>query len=267
METILKKKLACLFVLIRILTSIFSIDVAGSSTVRPIIVNAKELFTSQTGIKVTVSGGGSSYGAKSVISKLIDIGLSSRDLKQSELDAGLEATIIGYDGLAIIVNSGNPIDNLNREDVVGIFTGKTESWQELTGSDEEIIVTIKEEGRGARDLFDKFYGIKENSFGDYELGSNPVSIAFTAGDPHSICYVSIGTAEAAIADGVPIKILSLDGVEANSKNLRLGTYSLKRPLSLITIGAPKGEALSFTNFMLSSSAQVFVGSQGFISIK
>ncbi len=267
MEIILKKKLACLFVFIGTLTTTFPIEIAGSSTVRPIIVNARKLFTAQTGIEVTVSGGGSSHGIKSTIDESIDMGLSSRDLKQAELDAGVEATIIGYDGLAIIVNSDNPVKNLNREEVIGIFTGKTESWQELNGPDEEIIVTIKEEGRGARDLFDKFFGIKKSSLGNYELGSNSVSIAFTAGDPHSIGYVSIGTAEAAIEDGVPIKILSLDGVEANSENLRLGTYTLKRPLSLITLGAPSGEALSFADFMLGNSAQAFVGSQGFISIK
>ncbi len=262
----MKKRYMFAFWIIGVICPVFTLNVAGSSTVRPIIAEAGASYTEQSGIGITVSGGGSGYGTTSVIDGSIDIGMCSRNLKQAELDAGVEAIPIGYDGLAIIVNSENPIHDLSRDDVVAIYTGKIESWQELNWTDENIISTVKEEGRGARDLFDGFFDIEGRSKGDYELGSNPVSIAFVAGDPYAISYVSIGTAETAIADGVPIKILSINGIMANSETLRNGTYTLKRPLLLVTLGEAKGDVLSFFNFILSSRGQSFVKSQGFVSV-
>ena len=258
------------FLLIFVIPAVpaFSINIVGSSTIQPIVTQAGQVFSEKTGIPILVSGGGSGLGAKSAIDGSADIGACSRDLKQAELDAGLVNHTIGLDGIAIIVNGENPLDSVTTEQVVDIFTGEIPNWISLNQIDDEIIVISKEEGRSTGELFEKFFDIvgqaPEKAF---LIGSNIEDIAFIAGDPYAIGYVSVGSAEFAAKQGVNIKMLKLDGITASIDNVRNKSYPLRRVLNLATMGEPDTTTQKFIDFILSDEGQAIVETNNFIRIK
>ena len=106
--------------------------VAGSSSVTPIMEKLKEAYQKVNGkVKVEVQQSDSTTGIKATIKGLCDIGMASRNLKQSEVDKGLYNFKIANDGIAVIVNKENKIDNLSKANVADIFTGKVKTWQEF----------------------------------------------------------------------------------------------------------------------------------------
>lgn len=106
--------------------------VAGSSSVTPIMEKLKEAYQKVNGkVKVEVQQSDSTTGIKATIKGLCDIGMASRNLKQSEVDKGLHNFKIAIDGIAVIVNKENKIDNLSKANVADIFTGKVKTWQEF----------------------------------------------------------------------------------------------------------------------------------------
>ena len=111
------------------------ITLAGGTALVPIMEEAgKEFMKKHPNVKVMVSGGGSGFGIKQVGEGLVDIGDASRDAKPEELQKyPLEDHVIGMDGVAIIVNPANPIDNLNKEQVKKIFAGEITSWGQVLG--------------------------------------------------------------------------------------------------------------------------------------
>ena len=106
--------------------------VAGSSSVTPIMEKLKEAYQKVNGkVKVEVQQSDSTTGIKATIKGLCDIGMASRNLKQSEVDKGLRTFKLADDGIAVIVNKENKIDNLSKANVADIFTGKVKTWQEF----------------------------------------------------------------------------------------------------------------------------------------
>ena len=85
-----------------------------------------------TGVTIVVQQSDSSTGMSNAIDGICDIGMASRDLKDSEIEKGLTATVIAMDGIAVIVNNDNPITDLTSEQVQKIFTGETTTWNEVT---------------------------------------------------------------------------------------------------------------------------------------
>ena len=261
----MRKYLSIIIMFIALTIQISALEIAGSSTVQPVVIAAGKVFTERTGEPVSVQGGGSSHGAQSAIDGIVDIGTCSRDLKQSEVDAGLRYFTIGLDGIAIIVNGENPITGLLTDQIIQIFTGEMDNWESLAGIDEEIVVVSKEAGRSTGELFEGFFNITdsivENAF---LIGSNIEDIAFIAGDPYAIGYVSIGSAELAIKQDVNIKLLDLDNIVASIDNVRNQSYPLRRVLNLVTLGDPNSIAREFIDFVLSDAGQRIVEANNFI---
>ncbi len=108
------------------------IVVAGSSSVTPAMEKLKEAYKKvNPDVNIEVQQSDSTTGVKSAISGICDIGMASRELKKSELDAGVKATVIATDGIAVIVNKDNKLDNLTKAQVADIFTGKATEWSKL----------------------------------------------------------------------------------------------------------------------------------------
>ena len=106
--------------------------VAGSSSVTPVMEKLKEAYEKANGGKITVKvqQSDSTTGITSAAEGICDIGMASRDLKDTE--TGVTATTIAQDGIAIIVNNENPVENLTSDQVKSIFTGETTVWQMLS---------------------------------------------------------------------------------------------------------------------------------------
>ena len=108
------------------------ITVAGSSSVTPIMEKLREGYLAINGnLEIEVQQNESTTGVNSAIEGVCDIGMASRELKESELEQGVSATVIAMDGIAVIVNLENEVSSLTSEQVKGIFTGELTSWSEL----------------------------------------------------------------------------------------------------------------------------------------
>lgn len=145
-----------------------------------------------------------------------DIDLSSRNLKAEELEAGLEATILAYDGIAVVVNSDNPVSDLTLEQVAAVFTGKTTNWKELGGEDAEIVLIGREAGSGTRDGFESITETEDLCKYRQELTSTGDVIATVSQNPNAIGYASLASV------GDTVKALTIGGVEPTENTVKDG---------------------------------------------
>jgi phosphate transport system substrate-binding protein len=146
------------------------------------------------------------------------------------------------DWLVMLANKEAPFDNITSEEVLDLYTGKT---KELHGY--KLNVIAKEAGRGTKTIFDHHFhlGKKDGHPLDKSLiiiGPNGQALTTVAGDPHGLTYLSYSAVEAAIKQGEPIKMLTLDGVAGTPENVKAEKYSLKRSLNLVY--KPENEALA-----------------------
>ncbi len=108
------------------------IVVAGSSSVTPVMEKLKEAYEAvNPNVEIEVQQSDSTTGMQSAIDGLCDIGMASRELKDSETEAGLTATVIAQDGIAIIVNNGSGIKELTSEQIKSIYTGEITTWEDV----------------------------------------------------------------------------------------------------------------------------------------
>ena len=109
------------------------IVVAGSSSVTPVMEKLKEAYTAvNTGAEIEIQESDSTTGMTAAMDGTCDIGMASRELKDSETEGGLTATVIAMDGIAVVVNNDNPTTNLTKDDVNGIFRGEITTWDEVS---------------------------------------------------------------------------------------------------------------------------------------
>lgn len=108
------------------------IVISGSSSVTPVMEKLKEAYILKNpDVKIELQQSDSSTGMSDAIDGICDIGMASRDLKDSELQKGLTATVIAMDGIAVIVNNDNPVNGLSSEQVKEIFMGNTDGWSDV----------------------------------------------------------------------------------------------------------------------------------------
>ena len=108
------------------------VTVAGSSSVTPVMTTLKEAYEKiNTNVTVDVQQSDSTTGVTSAVQGICDIGMASRELKDSETSQGVEATVIAMDGIAVIVNKENTIEDLTLDQIRQIYVGEVTSWDEL----------------------------------------------------------------------------------------------------------------------------------------
>lgn len=108
------------------------ITISGSSSVTPVMEKLKEAYiTKNPGIVIEIQQSDSSTGVTNAIDRTADIGMASRELKETEKQKGVDSKVIAIDGIAIIVNKENTINNLTSEDIKKIFTGNENSWKKF----------------------------------------------------------------------------------------------------------------------------------------
>ncbi len=242
------------------------LTVTGSSTVAPLVAEiAKRFEARHAGVRIDVQTGGSGKGIADARNGVADIGMASRRLKAGERD--LVAHQIAADGVGLIVHRDNRVAELTAAEVVDVFTDRSNNWQEVRGLDLPITVVHKAEGRATLEVFLNHFSLANPQVrADVIVGDNQHGIKTVAGTPGAIGYVSIGAAEAAIAGGVPIRLLPIDGVAATSAQVAAGAYPLTRPLNLVTAGGLSPLARAFVTFCQSEDVHDTVVSQHFVPL-
>ena len=208
----------------------------GSTSMEKVIGALGEAFMeANSGVNFTYNPTGSGSGITAVSEGRCDIGLSSRALKDSEVASGLVGTVLAYDGIAVIVNPANTVEDLDIETIAKIYTGEITNWSEVGGADAEIVLVGREAGSGTRSGFEELTKTVDKCQYRQELTSTGDVITAVAQNPDAIGYASL----ASVKDSV--KALKVAGVTPTEETVKDGTYLIQRPFVLVT---KEGVALS-----------------------
>ena len=242
--------------------------ITGASTIAPLVSELGKRFEKQhPGTRIDVHTGGSARGLTDARQGLAHIGMVSEALTEED-QKGMQVFLIGRDGISIIVNADNPLDKIVRKQVVALYTGKIKNWKDLGGKDSPITLVHKAEGRSTLTLFLDYFGIDNKAVkADVVIGDDQQGIKTVAGNPNSIGYVSVGSTEQSIKQGVKVKLLILDGVKATSANVENGSFPWKRPLNLVTKGQPAGLTKQFIDFAQAKENYDLVRKENFVPAK
>ncbi|MBT4838020.1 MAG: phosphate ABC transporter substrate-binding protein [Methylococcales bacterium] len=240
--------------------------ITGSSTLAPLISEiAKRYEQLHPNTRIDVQTGGSSRGISDVKDGASDIGMISRSLKTSEHD--LFGFPIAQDGICIITHKSNPVEKIDRNTLLKIYTGKITQWTKSGDSNKVITVVNKADGRSTLELFLKYTQLKPSEIKAHIIiGDNEQGIKTISNNPDAIGYVSIGTAQYHSDHGTPIKMLGLNGIQPSLKNIKNHTYPLSRTLNLVTKKKPSGLVQKFINFTQSKQVHDLIKAQYFIQI-
>ena len=237
-----------------------SVATDGSTSMNKVIGALGEAFETKTGIKVTYNATGSGAGIQAVLEGRCDIGLSSRELKDDEKTKGLEGTVLAYDGIAIIVNTANPVKDLDVETIAKIYTGEITNWKEVGGNDEEIVLIGREAGSGTRDGFESITDTEDKCKYRQELTSTGDVITTVAGNPAAIGYASL----ASVKENV--KALMVEGVTPSEETIKDGSYVIQRPFILVTKKDDKlsNNAQKFFDYITSEEVNEIISGAGVV---
>ncbi len=242
------------------------LTLTGSSTIAPLAMELGRAFEKiYPNVRVDVQTGGSSRGVADARSGLADIGMASRSLKTTEND--LLSHTIAYDGITLILHTKNPIETLTDEQVVSIYQGSIENWQQVGGLNQPITVVNKAEGRSTLELFLKYFKLNNRDIkADVVIGDNQQGIKTISGNPWAIAYVSIGAAEYEEQHGTAIKLLGVGDAIASIESVKQGDYPLSRPLNFVTLTPPEGLVKEFIAFAQSPQVSSIIEQQYFIPV-
>lgn len=243
-----------------------TIMVAGSSTVQPLAERFAEAFSAMhPNVRVEVQGGGSGIGVKSAGEGTTDLGMASREIRDSEKEEFPEMGIyvVALDGIAIVAHSDVAVDDLTMDQVCEIFAGDITNWNEVGGPDRMIIIVSREEGSGTRGAFDELVMgddalIAATAILQQSNGAVRTTVATT---PDAIGYLSFGYLDDSV------KTIAVDGVPPTEENALAGDYPVIRPLNMLTPGEPTGLAGEWLEFMLSAEGQAIVSGEGYLPVQ
>ncbi len=242
------------------LTGAVSTD--GSTSMEKVIGTLGEAFEGQNGgVTFTYNPTGSGSGIQAVQEGRCDIGLSSRNLKDEETASGLTATVLAYDGIAIIVHPDNPVADLDVETIAKIYTAEITNWKDAGGNDAEIVLIGREAGSGTRDGFESITDTEGSCQYRQELTSTGDVITAVSQNPDAIGYASL----ASVTDVV--KTLTVGGVAPRSETVKDGSYVIQRPFVLVTkTGVTlSAAAQAFFEFATSSDAAPLIAQAGAVA--
>ena len=208
-----------------------TISLAGSTSMEKLCEAMSESFMeTYPGVTVTVEYTGSGAGLESLASGSVDIGNSSRHLKDEEVAGGAVENVVAIDGIAVIVDPANSVSDIPADKLAAIYKGEITNWSELGGDDEAIVVIGRESGSGTRDAFEELLEVKDACKYAQELDSTGGVKAKVAATPGAIGYVSLDVVDESI------KAVSIDSVEPTEANIIAGDYLLSRPFVMATNG-------------------------------
>ena len=235
------------------------ISTDGSSSMEKVIGSLGEAFENEhRKVKFTYNPTGSGAGIAAAREGRCDIGLASRDLKEEEKNFGLTATVLAYDGIAVIVNPHNPVKNLTLVDIANIYTGKIVNWKEVGGQDSTIVLIGREAGSGTRDGFESVTKTKDSCKYRQELTSTGDVITTVSQNPAAIGYASLASVKKSV------RPLSIEGVAPSEESVKDGSYKVQRPFVIVTVEgrdlSPAAQA--FFDYITSPAASRIISAAG-----
>ncbi len=236
------------------------ITMGGSTSVEEIVSAMMQVYMADTGIDITYSGTGSSTGVSGALEGTLDLGLASRDLKDSEAAEGAEAVAFAYDGIAVIVNTENPISDLSSDELAQIFKKEVTNWSELGGDDGQIVVVGRDAASGTRGAFEEILGVTDDTMYDSEQSATGSVISTVAGNPNAIGYVSLSAVEDQVV------AISVDGVSPSEETVKDTSYPIQRPFIFVmnsSINDP--EVVAFVEWVTSEEVADLVTSKGCVA--
>jgi len=245
------------------------IRMEGSTTVLPIAqMTAEEFMNINPDIKISVQGGGSGVGIAALMAGTCDIANASRAMKGAEIKTAIAkgidpvAHLVAMDGIAIIVHPSNKINNLTREAIKKIYTGKISNWKEVGGADQKIVVLSRDVASGTYEAFNKLALDEQKVRKDALLNASNKTIATAIEKtPGGIGYVGIGYLS------TRVKNITVDGVKCTRENVLSRKYVYSRPLFMYTNGKPTGQVKRYLDFLLSKAGQQMVDEAGYVGLK
>jgi phosphate transport system substrate-binding protein len=244
--------------------------IKGSDTLgAKLVPQLAEQFKAQhPGTTFDIAAEGSTTGIAAIIDGTAQIGMSSRRAKPAEVGAAsaksvhLKPTIVAYDGIAVIVNSANPIKSLTKKQVEQIFTGEVADWSAVGGSGGKISVYTRNTSSGTYSDF-KELAMKKRDYagGSQKMAGNEQIAAEVGKNPNGVGYVGLAYTKAG-----GVKVVAIDGVQPSVQTVHAKTYPYARPTFYYTNGEPSGIAKQFVDFTISGAGQKIVSQVGFVPI-
>ena len=237
------------------------VTTGGSTSMEKVIGALQEAFMEQnSGVDVTYDPTGSGAGITGAQEGSLDIGLSSRALKDGE--TGVSATVIALDGIGIIVNNANTVEDLTTDQIAAIATGEVTNWKEVGGPDAEIVMIGREAGSGTRDGFESILKVSDKCKYAQELTATGAVIAAVQANENAIGYASL----AALDDSV--KALKVNGIACTEETVKDGSYTVQRPFVFVTKdGAQQTPAVkAFIDFATSADAASLISNAGAVPV-
>lgn len=247
-----------------------TLKIGGSTTIQKASQHAadKLMTLNENLLSVIVSGGGSGAGITGAMDGTFHVGNASRNVKDEEKQKypDLKEFVIGLDGIAVIVNKQNPVNNLTRQQVFDIYTGKVTNWKDVGGEESPILVQTRETGSGTLD------GFVEKAIHPFDKNAKIISTATphtsttlvlnaVAQNKNAIGFISMGYINK------DVKAVSIDSIKAAASSVYSGKWPYKRDLVVVTKGRPTGNTAKYINFMLSPEGQQILIKDGYLSLK
>ena len=194
-----------------------------------------------------------------------DIAVMGRTLKPEEKD--WTGTTVGWEGIAIMVNASNRVQEVTLKQATDLFSGAVKTWDELGGLEARITVVNREEGKGVRAYLEQLLNLS----GKFVNGKGVVepdkeAIRFVSGNLNAVSYVNLSTGVGNVSVGVPIRLLTINKVDPELANVSSGAYPLRRPIVVVTKTPPAPVVKAFVDFMLDKEGQKTVQEEDFVPL-
>lgn len=245
--------------------------IKGSDTLGAKLVPllAEDYRALHSGVSFEIAAEGSSTGIAAVIDGTADIGMSSRSAKPTEVSAGaakgvtLNAIIVAYDGIGILVNENNPVKNLRKRQIEQIFTGDITDWSAVGGQPGPISIYTRNTASGTYSDFKSLaMSRRDYAKSSQKMAGNEQIASEVAGNVNGIGYVGL-----AYIDTPGTTVVSIDRALPNKESVQAKKYPYARPTFYYTNGEPEGEAAKFVDYTLSAAGQKVVEQIGFVPVR
>ena len=239
-----------------------TLSMNGSTSMEKVIKAVNGAFMEKNkGVTVNLNLTGSGTGIQEASEGKCDIGNSSRKLKDEEAEK-LDATVVGLDGIALVVNPANKLEDITLQDLAKVYSGEITNWKELGGDDKAIVVIGREDVSGTRDCFESIVMCEKEPKYAQELESTGSVINAVATTDGAIGYASLANVDETV------KALKVGGIEATEENVKSGAYEVQRPFICATLkGSDNKLVKAYLDFILSEEGQALVLAQGAVPVK